>query len=337
MKAFIEAIEYFLPKAELSNEQLSEQFPEWSKSDIEKKLGIKCRHIADRDQYSSDLAVEAANVLFAKAGCDRRDVDFLILCTQSPDYFLPTTACLIQSRLNLREDVGAFDFNLGCSGFVYGLGIAKGLIETQQARKVLLLTAETYSKFMHPNEKGVKTLFGDGSAATLIGGVGEPCEGEPLIGPFVYGTDGRGGKNLIVRNGGLRHGRVMSDDPESHLFMNGPEILSFTLKAVPLALQKLLDRSSSTIDTIDYFIFHQANKYMLEALRKKCKIPEQKFVIEMEDSGNTVSSTIPIALKKMLEKDYLKDGQKLVLVGFGVGYSWAAVHVIWSAKENKCK
>ena len=183
MKAYVRAMEYHLPARILANEQLAAEFPEWTAERIEKKLGVANRHVAEEGECASDLAVEAARKLFAGGTCGAEDVDYLLLCTQSPDHFLPTTACLLQHRLGMGKATGALDFNLGCSGFVYGLGLAKGLVETGQARNVLLLTAETYSKHLHPQDKGVKTLFGDGAAATLVSGRTDGGPGG--IGPFV--------------------------------------------------------------------------------------------------------------------------------------------------------
>jgi 3-oxoacyl-[acyl-carrier-protein] synthase-3 len=229
---------------------------------------------------------------------------------------------------------------LGCSGFVYGLGLAKGLVETAQAKNVLLVTAETYSKHIHENDRSVRTIFGDGAAATLIQRVyiDDETSDEP-IGRFIYGTDGRGAKNLIVPVGGMRQRISSNGDAQvdefgnerlsSNLYMNGGEIFSFTLRAVPAAVDRLLETMRLRLDDIDLIVFHQANRYMLDHLRKKLKIPEEKFVVDMEHVGNTVSSTIPIALHNAAESGRLKVGQRVMIVGFGVGYSWAATVIRW--------
>ena len=225
-----------------------------------------------------------------------------------------------------RREPGALDFNLGCSGFVYGLGLAKGLIETGQAANVLLLTAETYSKFMHPDDRGVRAIFGDAAAATLVQGRPDAAPGNlPWIGPLVFGTDGKGMDKLIVAKGGKRgpSGTAKLRHPD-HLHMNGPEIFAFTLRAVPQVVQELLERAEKTIDEIDVFVFHQANRYMLDHLRDKLKIPPDRFVIALSHCGNTVSSTIPIALKDAAGRGQLPPGCLVMLVGFGVGYSWGA-------------
>jgi 3-oxoacyl-[acyl-carrier-protein] synthase III len=335
MPAAIAAIDYHLPTQPLGNSELAALFPEWPEKKLEEKIGIRERRIAAPGECASDLGVAAAEKLFASGICAREEIDFLLFCTQSPDYFLPTTACLMQHRLGLPTTTGALDFNLGCSGFVYGLGLAKGLIETGQARTVLLIMAETYSKFIHPEDKSVRTIFGDAAAATLVRDV--PDASRPCIGPFVYGTDGAGANNLIVPQGGLRNlvggipttGLSSASFGPDRLFMNGPEIFSFTSKNIPKAVTALLDREGTDLASIDLFVFHQANRHMLEHLRKKIGIPEEKFVVFMEHCGNTVSATIPIALKHAVDEGQLRPGMRVMLVGFGVGYSWGATLLTW--------
>jgi 3-oxoacyl-[acyl-carrier-protein] synthase III len=338
--AAIRAVEYHLPEGVLANKELAQAFPDWTMAKIAHKTGILQRHLAAPDECASDLAFAAGRKLFASGVCRPDEIDFLLFCTQSPDYFLPTTACILQDRLGLPTTAGALDYNLGCSGFVYGLGLAKGLIETGQAENVLLLTAETYSKFMHPHDRGVRALFGDAAAAVLVQGrVDAAGDGLPWIGPFVYGTDGKGRENLIVQTGGSRRpvrehtGNRPPDEANGsarfpdNLYMNGPEIFTFTLSAVPQAVGQLLARAEKTIEDVDLFVFHQANRFMLDHLRQKLKIPSEKFVVALSHCGNTVSSTIPIALKEAAGQGQLTPGQLVMLVGFGVGYSWGATFI----------
>ena len=338
MHAGIAAIEYYLPQSTVTTADLSREFPEWSVEKIDEKTGIRDRHIAAEGECSSDMAVAAAGKLFDSGACRPAEIDFVLLCTQSPDYFLPTTACLIQDRLGIPTSAGALDFNLGCSGFIYGLGLAEGLISTGQASRVLLLTAETYSKFLNPRDRSVRTIFGDAAAATLLTG---QDTADPPIGPFVYGTDGSGGPNLIVPTGGLRRPRtpesavVVEDDTgnarsQDDLYMNGGEIFTFTILEVPKAVDALLKKSGLTLAAIDRFVFHQANRYMLEHLRKRMKIPAEKFQLAMGHCGNTVSSTIPIGLKHAALEGRLAPGDRAMLVGFGVGYSWGAALLRWT-------
>ena len=333
MKARIDSVEYSLPEKILSNAQLSAEFPEWSVDKIYAKTGISSRHIAAEDECASDLAVRAAEKLFDAGRVGKQEIDFLLLCTQSPDYRLPTTACVLQDRLGLPLSAGAMDFNLGCSGFVYGLGLAKGLIESGQARNVLLFTAETYSKYIDPRDKSVRTIFGDAAAVALIRGLDAP---EDFIHVPAFGTDGSGASNLIVRRGGARNfesgeseGKTDAEGNWGDLYMNGAEVFTFTLRRVPESLESALRNSRLTLADIDLFVFHQANAFMLEHLRQKLGIDKEKFFVAMEDIGNTVSATIPIALKRAEEQGVLRRGMKVALSGFGVGYSWATCVVEW--------
>jgi 3-oxoacyl-[acyl-carrier-protein] synthase-3 len=339
-KAAIRHISIHLPENVLTNEQLAREFGEtWTPEKILEKTGISTRHIAGADECASDLGVKAGKKLFRETGMTPADFDFLLFCTQSPDYFLPATCSLVHERLGLRENCGAIDFNQGCSGYIYGLSIAKGLVESGVAKEVLLITAETYSKHINPRDRSVRTIFGDGASATWIGSV---PSNEDLIGPFVLGTDGKGAKNLIVPAGGLRHplSREHCKEEEdrggnwrsaANLYMNGPEIFNFTLESVPRTYRALLDIAQASASDIDFFVFHQANAFILERLRSFLNIEKAKFPYHMAHCGNTVSSSIPIVLAHLLKTNQLKDGMKAMLMGFGVGYSWGGALVKFSS------
>ena len=326
MKAYIKAISYFLPEKVVTNGDLVKEFPEWTVDKIAGKVGVSERHVVSENETASDMATQAAEKLFKEHGIDPSIIDFVLLCTQSPDYYLPTSACLIQNRLGLSTSCGALDFNLGCSGFVYGLSLAKGLIAGGIAKNILLLTAETYSKHIHPKDKGNRTIFGDASAATLVS-----TDGFASIENFSLGTDGRGAENLIVRKGGLRQPDLLNDTvldesgnltSSDYLFMNGGEIFNFTSEAVPVLVQETLERNNLKQDEINLFVFHQANKYMMNYLRKLIDIEPERFYFYLENVGNTVSSTIPIALYEAQQEGKLHGN--ILLAGFGVGYSWGA-------------
>lgn len=326
MKAYIKAISYYLPEKIYTNQHLVEDFPEWSVDKIAEKVGIDERHIAADDETAGSMAEKAALNLFKEWNIEPSEIDFVMLCTQSPDYFLPTTACVIQHNLNIPTNSGAIDFNLGCSGYVYGLALAKGLISAGVAKNVLLLTAETYTKHINPKDKGNKTIFGDAAAATLVS-----TEGKAEIKEFVLGTDGKGAENLMVKTGGMKYKdkmNVVEEDEngaEKHsdyLYMNGSKIFNFTQGNVPQLTKQTLEKNNLEKEDIGLFVFHQANKYMMEFLRKKMKIEEEKFYYYMSKVGNTVSSTIPIALSEAM-KEGKAEGNKVMLAGFGVGYSWA--------------
>ena len=329
----IQTIAYALPDQVLDNRTLSQLYTGWSEEKIFNKTGVSKRHVAVTET-AVDLAENACNQLFAQ-GVDKTQVDFLLLCTQSPDYRLPSSACILQDRIGLPKSCGATDIDLGCSGYVYGLAFAKGLLATGMARKVLLVTSDTYTKYLHPMDRSVRTIFGDGAAATLITG-----DGAGEIGEFVFGTDGSGAGQLIIPTGGSKEpmtpesgvavedkfGNVRSRD---NLYMNGQSIFRFTLRVVPKAVEEVLEKNGMRKEDIDLYVFHQANAFMLQALRKEMDLPEEKFYINMEDVGNTVSTTIPIALKRAEEEGRLTRGMNVMMAGFGVGLSWAATIVRW--------
>ena len=325
MDAYIKGISYYLPKKVVTNEDLVKDYPQWDAEKVAAKVGVKERHIAANDETAGDMAVKAAQLLFKEYGIDASLIDFVLLCTQSPDHHLPSTACIVQDKLGIPTSAGALDFDLGCSGYEYGLALAKGLIVGDMAKNVLLITAETYNKYIHPSDHGNRSIFGDAAAATLVS-----TEGKYKIREFVFGTDGNGADLLIVRTGCARQpektGKVESDEggyvnAPDYLYMNGSEIFNFTLEAVPTLVKSLYTKNGISEEDIDQYIFHQANKFMLNTIRKICHFPKEKFYINMERTGNTVSSTIPIALKDYISKG--GEAREIMLAGFGVGLSWA--------------
>lgn len=329
MEAYIKAISYYLPEKVLANEDLVKEFPEWTVDKIAGKIGVSSRHISAEGETAGDMAIKAAEKLFSEGEVKKEDIDFIILCTQSPDYFLPSTACVIQNRLGLGTNCGAFDIDLGCSGYEYGLATAKGLIAAGIAKNILLLTAETYTKHLHPKDKGNRTIFGDGASATVVS-----TEGFARIGEFSLGTDGRGAKDLIHATGGWRNNKPLNDltydenkNPHSSdfLFMDGKAIFDFTADAVPVMVDDVLKKNNLTLAETDLFVFHQANKYMINYLRKLIGIDKDKFYICLDTVGNTVSSTIPIALCEARKEGKLMGS--VLLAGFGVGFSYGAVVV----------
>lgn len=329
MGKFFMHISYELPSNIITNDKLSALYPEWPPEKILSKTGIASRYVAGENETAVDLAEKAAGKLFSDVGISGTDIDFVLLCTQSPDYKLPSSACILQDRLGIPTSTGALDFNLGCSGFVYGLSLSKGLVVSGAAKNVLLLTAETYSKYIHPMDKSVRTIFGDGAAATLVDEAAAKS-----IGVFTFGTDGRGAEKLMVKTGGARFpfdpNAVEEEDASgnrrtvNNVFMSGPDIFNFTLEIVPKTMDDVCAKNGLTRDEIDLFVFHQANKFMLDTIRKVNLIPRAKFYVDMEDTGNTVSSTIPIALVRAQVKGVLKPGMKVMVMGFGVGLSWGA-------------
>lgn len=336
MPAVIDAIEYMLPARTESVEEIAARFPDWPLERIAEKTGIRARHVASADECASDFGVVAAERLFDKTGAARGDIDYLIFTTQTPDYLAPTTACLVQQRLGLGNHIGALDINLGCSGYIYALGVAKALVESGQASRLLLITADTYSKFVNPGDKSVRALFGDAAAATLINN--RAAAGDPRIGPFVYGTDGSGANDLIVPTSGMRrraadhpaeeytdrHGNIRSDH---NIFMDGRAVVEFTLREVPRAVHETCEKAGITLDDVDAVVPHQASAMVLDGIRTRLKLPKEKFVVCMADIGNTVSCSVPIALKRAVLSGQIAPGALVLLVGFGVGLSWGATLV----------
>lgn len=321
--ACIKAIATYLPPAVGSNDGEEPKFI--------KKLGIRSRHLAGPQESAGDLAFEAAENLFRRYGIKREETDFILLCVQHPDYQMPTTACELQSRLGIPNSCGALDYSLGCSGYSYGLAMAKGLMETGMAEKVLLLTSSVYLKYINKEDHACYPLFGDGATATYL--TMEEGE-EPFLHSFVFGTDGSRYDKIIIPVGGSRHmpretPEVFETDERGNthsnyeVAMDGTAITYFTLREVPPLVDAVLEKAGLTREELDYCVFHQANKFMLEYVRKKCRLMEVPFHNHIEDIGNTVSGTIPFGLEEILREHDPGELRRVLLAGFGVGLSWA--------------
>jgi 3-oxoacyl-[acyl-carrier-protein] synthase-3 len=316
--AGVQALAYTLGRRRETRDDLLRDNPDWRMDDVEAKTGVRVRHIAD-GETAADMAVTAAEALFAQ-GVDRAGIDALVFVTQSPDYFLPTTACLLQHRLGLRKQCAAFDVNQGCSGFVYGLALATSLIETGMAHQVLLLCGDTYNRYIQPADRSCRPIFSDGAAAAVIA----PGGGASVTG-FAFGSDGAGGQNLIVAGGAAR-----GPSTPAHLHMDGPQVLMFTMAAVPKLVTQMLADAGLSLDDIDLFVFHQASALVLDNIGRRLNIPSDKLYRNLEPIGNTVSASIPIALADASREGRLKPGHRVLLCGFGVGYSWAGAIVRWA-------
>lgn len=309
-----------------------------------KALGIEERHVASPDQAASDLAFEAAQNLFEKFPQAREGVDFVLLCTQQPDYPLPSTACLVADRLGLPKQVGAMDYNLGCSGYVYGLAVAKGLIEAGLCKKLLLLTSSLYVREGSPEDGATRPVFADGASATLI----EAVESDrPLLEAFVFGTDGALGPKAIIQEvGGSRYPhrtteiKRIEDEHGSRtnadIFMDGQEVMLFTLREVPPMVDEVLQKANLTREELSYAVFHQPNKFMLDYVQRKCKLQQVPFFNDVAKTGNTVAASIPLGLCRVLEEKEPAELLHVLMAGFGVGLSWAGcvadLSKMWSQK-----
>ena len=327
-EAYIKEINYVLPSKKLTNADYFELFPDEKDRKGLEQIGIEERGVVDNVTTASDLAVRAAEKLFNENKIDRNQIDFILFCAQEFDFYTPTTACAIHEKLDLPEECGALDFNLGCSGFVYGLSIAKGLINSGSAENVLFLTSSTLTKTFHKKDKSSKYVFGDGAAATLIS-----SRKQNGIGMFELGTSGKGKNKIIIEHGGARNPITKKSFEEKkdqfgnisslgNFYMDGPGIFLFSNRTVPKLVRQTLSKNELKMEDIDLFVFHQANEFLLKTLRKRINIPEEKFYIHLSKVGNTVSSSIPIALFHALEEGKIKKGDKVLLIAFGVGLSW---------------
>lgn len=321
-------ISYLLPENRVSNEDLAKLFPTTSAEEIYKKTGIKNRYVLSKDDISSDLAEQVLNRFFEINKIDKNEIDFLIFCSEGFDYIAGVSSAVLHNKLQLKSSAGVMDLPQGCSGYIYGLALAKSLIAGKIAKKVLFVTADMASHVLHPNDLELRSLFGDAGTVTLI------AESDlDQIGEFVFGTDGSGCEYLYVersasRNpidenwllenkeaGGMRIGRMR---------MNSLEIFRFSLREVPGLIKETLEKNNLKESDIDLFIFHQANGFMLERLRKKLGIPTDKFYVFIENTGNTVASTIPICIYEAQQAGKIKKGMKVLVAGFGIGLCWGA-------------
>ncbi|MFK8280519.1 ketoacyl-ACP synthase III [Capnocytophaga canimorsus] len=318
--SFIKAISTYFPDNIITNDDIVLRFPEWSSQKILNKIGVKQRYVTHENQFTSDIATKAVEKLLTEHNIEKSTIDFLILCTQTPDYLLPTTSCIVQHLVGLPTTCASIDLNQGCSGYVYGLSVADGLIASGNFKNVVLVTADVYSKRIHSSDKGNISIFGDAATATLISN-----EGIYKVGKFTLGTDGSGAENIIIKNSGVRHKQTKNDnDLDNFLQMKGNKVFQFIMKYIPPVIHKNLEKNNLNLENVDLFVFHQANTHILSKLHQEIEIPSDKFVLEMENYGNTVSSTIPIALKAHLQKHPEKPNEVIQLAGFGVGYSWGA-------------
>jgi 3-oxoacyl-[acyl-carrier-protein] synthase-3 len=336
MGSGVVAVEYALGSQTLTYEELEQRFG----VDVMKKVysgsGIRNRRVAAPDVCGSDLAFEAANRLFSNHPVDRASIDLLIHCTQSPDYFLPTTACILQDRLGLKKECAAFDINLGCSQYVYALSVAHSMIAAGLATRALVLTGDTMSHTIHPRDRSLAPLLGDAGSATLVDQAGE---GQGFL-AFEFGTDGSGHRYLMVPAGGFRNrsceetrreetDKEGSTRTQENMFMNGAAIFHFAISVVPKTVDRILVKSGLKIEEVDLVLFHQANRYMLDYLVKKLRIPAEKTHFFVEDIGNTSGSTMPLLLADAIGAGKVRPGAVILMVVFGVGLSWAAVAIRW--------
>ena len=306
-----------LPEEKITNEKLSINLKNWSADKIYEKTGIKKRSKSKDNETAADLAILAAEKVFKISDIAKEEIDMLIFVTQTQNQCLPTSACEIHNSLGLKTECGAFDINQGCTGYIYGLFLANSLINNKSIKTVLLLTGDTYTKLLDPDNASVSTLFGDGASATII--VQE--DNNSSIGSFEFGTDGSKSGLIKCDFAGFRK----SINNWGPLHMDGSNVMTFTLSAIPKAIYSYLKKTNSELKDYEYVIFHQANKFILERLYKKLGISE-KGIIHLENCGNTVSSSIPLAMEEFTNRNNQNE-VNILLVGFGVGLSWGITSV----------
>ena len=299
-------IEYVLGKNKESLEDLGKINPDWMIEKLKDKTGIHSRHTLGVNETEKSLVIEASKKLFERVNAD--DIDGIIHVSQSPFSRLPTSACLIQDILNLPKNMMAFDLIQGCSGFVYGLSVASAMIYQQGLKKVLIICADTYTNYIPKNDRTNRPIFSDGAAAAIL-----ESSGDGSIGPFSFFTDGSGGDLLALKE----------NNGKEQLFMDGKKVFKFSLREVPKAFNELLIKANLKQEDIDLFIFHQASAVILRQLKSKLNIPDEKWFQNIKDMGNTVSATIPIAIKQAKDSGQFKPKMNVMLMGFGVGLSVA--------------
>lgn len=299
---------------------------------INESLGVKNRHIVKEGQCVSDLCLVAGRQLIKELDWSTDTIDVLIFITQTPDYILPATACILHRDLGLAKTCAAFDVNLGCSGYMYGLWLASSLIKSGSANRVLILVGDTSSRVVSPHDRSVATLFGDAGTATALEKAKEGAM--PMF--FKLGTDGKGAQNLIVPAGGFRQPRSIetkkrNSDAQGNLrgpedlYMNGPEIFTFVISEIIPLISSTLAYAGLSVNTVDAFVMHQANLFMLKYVAKRLNIPTEKLLLTLAEYGNTSSASIPLTITHHFTGKNRALNTQLVLAGFGVGYSWGAV------------
>jgi len=331
MGLIINQIEYYLPEKVVTNEDLAKENPEWDIEKIENKSGIKSRHVAEKGETSLDLAIKAVDMVLSAGVTSKEQIQAIVFCTQSPDYIMPSNSFLIHKYFNFSEDVWTFDYNLACSGYIYGLAISRGILDTGLAKHILLITAETYSKYINQKDRSTSILFGDAAAASIISN-----DNSGGIIDVILSSSGEKFDTFYIPAGGCKIPSSLNTKETTvdqsgnirnleNIHMNGFAVWQFISKKVSEQISKLLERNNLSVNDIDLFVFHQASKLTLDSLVKMLKINENKVFVNLQHIGNTVSSSIPIALKEAEVSGKLKRDDLILLSGFGVGLSWGSI------------
>ena len=338
----IEGLSFSLGSSSLSNADLQVQKPNWPMEQLTKRTGVGNRTVSPESETALDMAETATRKLMDLVGVNENQIDSLIFCTQTPDYILPPNSAVLHGRLNMPSNVMAFDITHACSGFTYGLGLARSLVMSKAAERVLLINADTYTRLLHEDDRSTRGIFGDGGAATLVSAI------SPIMSIIdsSFGTSGKNHEKFIVRSGGHRNPKLASQDLSADTFgnsgfrnpsfidMDGMGVLSFFNNVVPKAVVDLLEKNGLDADDVDHFVFHQASALALSGLQRGMRIPPEKVVNKMKDTGNLVSASIPVALAKGIDNREFKSGDLIVLAGFGVGLSWGITLTRWNGNTK---
>jgi 3-oxoacyl-[acyl-carrier-protein] synthase III len=317
----LDGLSFYFPDRVLTNAELSKDFFV-SEEKIFKNSGVLNRFISAENETATDMAVAAITNFFEQHNVQRSSIDFLLFSTGCPDFISPASSCIVQHRTGLPTSIGAMDVPHGCSGYLYGLALAKSLIHCGMASSILLVTADTSTKTIPDSSLELRSLFSDVASVTHIN-----KENYAVLGEFVFGTDGAGVNDLYVAKSGFREPVTAADIadnmPYGTLKMDGIKVFNFGLREVPKLIQEVLKKNRLSEEDIDLFVFHQPSGFMLETLRKKLAIAPEKFLINIDKYGNTVASTIPLGLYDARSDGRLQPGMNVLIAGFGVGYSWA--------------
>lgn len=339
---YINAISHHFPDLFRDNEQIIEEYYKYggdrnidiTSEDIYNQCGINKRYVSHPDDTAKDLGNRAAEQLFKEWEIDRKEIEYIIFVSDALDYKGPTTACIMQNDLGLENTVAAIDVLHGCTGWIYGLSLAKALISSGQVSNVLLITADVPTKIVHPMDIELTAIFSDAAAATLLSNKKIDNGINAQIGDFIFGTDGKGEHKLKVERSATKepadikwleqHVDLPTGLIGGRMVMNSPQIFLFALRKVPVLIDGVLKKENLSREDIDFFILHQANGKMLDFIRKRMKIPQEKFIINIDEIGNTVSASIPIAVYDTIKENKIKKGSKVLVAGFGIGLSWGA-------------
>ena len=330
MSLIIESIEYYLPENIVTNADLQKENPDWNLEKITEKSGVYQRHIAGKNETAYDLSIKACDKLFQTN--DKNNIDGIIYCTQSPDYIMPSNSFLMHKHFGLKDEMFSYDFNHACTGYIYCLAMANAFVKAGMAREILLVNADTYSKYINPKDRSTRVLFGDGAAATIVKKSGR----KRGIIDIDLGSSGSGYNKFWIPAGGLRlpKSNITSKEIEdvrgnirtkNDIEMDGFGVWSFINSVAPKQVDRLLKRNDVAKTDIDQFIFHQASKMTLESIMRLMKLNEEQVFINIQNIGNTVSASIPIALRDAIDQDKIDNGSTLILSGFGVGLSYGAI------------